>query len=93
MNDDEEDEDENNNNSLELTAELKENIISVILPIKNKIYKFIEDISHDILFTLTKFSYIIDYYSLSISNLNLQLFKIIISYVEKNSEHIIKLYF
>ena len=86
MNDDDEDDDDSN--SLKLTSEIKENIISVILPIKNKILKFIEEISHDILFSLTKFSYIIDYYSLSVSNLNLQLFKNIISYVEKNSEHI-----
>ena len=79
--------DENdNNNNFQLTSELKENIISVILPIKNQILKFIEDITHDILFSLTKFSYIIDYYSLSISNLNLQLFKSIISYVEINNE-------
>ena len=82
----EDDENDKNNNSLKLTSELKENIISAILPIKNKILVFIEDITHDILFSLTKFSYIIDYYSLSVSNLNLQLFKTIISYLEKNTE-------
>ena len=75
-----------NNDNFQLTSELKENIISVLLPIKNNILKFIEEITHDILFSLTKFSYIIDYYSLSISNLNLLLFKSIISYIEINNE-------
>ena len=77
-----------NNNYLHLTSGIKNNIISVIIPRKNKILEFIEDISHDILFSLTKFSYIIDYYSLTISNLNLNLFKNIISYVEKNINNI-----
>ena len=85
---DDDNEDDENDNSLKLTSELKENIISAILPRKNKILEFIEDITHDILFSLTKFSYIIDYYSLSVSNLNLHLFKTIISYVEKKSEYI-----
>ena len=83
---DEDDSDDDNN--IELTSEIKENIISVILPRKNKILQFIEDITHDILFTLTKFSYIIDYYSLTVSNLNMQLFKNVISYTEKNCSNI-----
>ena len=87
---DEMDDEEHNDNILGLTSEIKENIISVILPLKNKILNFIEDITHDVLFSLTKFSYIIDYYSLSISNLNLQLFKSVISYVEKNGIYISK---
>ena len=74
----------NNNNDLYLTSEIKENIISVIIPKKNEILKFIENLTNDILFSLTKFSYIIDFYSLSVSSLNTQLFKIIISYIEKN---------
>ena len=69
-------------------TEIKENIISVIKPKKQQILQFIEDISHEILFSLTKFSYIIDYYSLSISYLNTQLFKIIISYIEKNKNNL-----
>ena len=74
----------NNNNFLHITSEIKENIISVIIPKKNQILKFIENLTHDILFSLTKFSYIIDFYSLSVSSLNTQLFKIIVSYIEKN---------
>jgi len=74
----------NNNNYLHLTSEIKENIISVIIQKKSQILKFIENLTHDILFSLTKFSYIIDFYSLSVSTLNTQLFKIIISYIEKN---------
>ena len=73
---------DNKNNNFNLTSEIK-NIISVILPRKNEILQFIEGITHEILFSLTNFSYIIDYYSLSISFLNLQLFKSIISYIEK----------
>jgi hypothetical protein len=69
------------------TSEIKENIISVIKPKKQQILQFIEDISHEILFSLTKFSYIIDYYSLSISYLNTQLFKIIITYIEKSNNN------
>ena len=69
-------------------TEIKENIISVIKPKKQQILQFIEDISHEILISLTKFSYIIDYYSLSISYLNTQLFKIIISYIEKNKNNL-----
>jgi hypothetical protein len=69
-------------------TEIKENIISVIKPKKQQILQFIEDISHEILFSLTKFSYIIDYYSLSISYLNTQLFKIIITYIEKSKNNI-----
>ena len=76
------------NNYFRLTSEIKENIVSVIIPRKKQILKFIEDITHDILFSLTKFSYIIDYYSLSISNLNLQLFKTIIFYIEKKNNKI-----
>ena len=72
-----------NKNNFYLTSEIKENIISVILPKRKEILQLIEGITHDILFTLTKFSYIIDYYSLSISFLNFQLFKNIISYIEK----------
>ena len=68
-------------------TEIKENIISVIKPKKQQILQFIEDISHEILFSLTKFSYIIDYYSLTISYLNTQLFKIIITYIEKNENN------
>ena len=80
-------EDNSFDNSIELTSEIKENIISVILPLKDKILQFIEEITHDILFTLTKFSYIIDYYSLTVSNLNMKLFKNVITYVEKNSNN------
>ena len=80
---DNENEDSNKNNfHSHITSEIKDNIISVIIPKKNQILHFIEDITHVILFSLTKFSYIIDYYSLSISNLNSQLFKIIINYGE-----------
>jgi len=71
-------------------AEIKENIISVIKPKRQQILQFIEDISHEILFSLTKFSYIIDYYSLSISYLNTQLFKIIIAYIEKSQNNLLK---
>ena len=85
--DDNENSNENKNNCLNLTSEIKDNIVSVIIPRKKKILEFIEDITHDILFSLTKFSYIIDYYSLTISNLNLHLFKSIISYVEKNIQN------
>ena len=67
-----------------LTSELKDNVISVIIPRKNKILHFIEDVTHEILFSLTNFSYIIDYYSLTISNLNIQLIHSIISYLENN---------
>ena len=74
----------NNNNYPHITSEIKQNIISVIIQKKNQILKFIENLTHDILFSLTKFSYIIDFYSLSVSSLNTQLFKIIISYIEKN---------
>ena len=84
MSDNENDDESENNINFHLTSEVKENIISVILPRKNQILQFIEDITHDILFSLTKFSYLIDYYSLSISILNMQLFKTIILYVEKN---------
>jgi len=84
MSDNENDDEIENNINIHLTSEIKQNIISVILPRKNQILQFIEDITHDILFSLTKFSYIIDYYSLSISNLNMQLFKTIILYIEKN---------
>ena len=85
---DDDDIDNDNINNFHLTSEIKENIVSVIIPRKNQILQFIEDITHDILFSLTKFSYIIDYYSLSISNLNLQLFKNIIFYIEKKKNKI-----
>ena len=87
IDDDNENNNNNENNEINLTSEIKDNIISVIIPRKKKILEFIEDITHDILFSLTKFSYIIDYYSLTISNLNLHLFKSIISYVEKNIQN------
>ena len=87
-NEGENDDEIDNNLNFHLTSEVKENIISVILPRKNQILQFIEDITHDILFSLTKFSYLIDYYSLSISNLNMQLFKTIVLYVEKNRNDI-----
>ena len=41
--------DNDENDNINITWKLKENIISVILPIKNKILKFIEDITHFIL--------------------------------------------
>ena len=86
-NNNENDDEVENNNNFKLTSELKENIISVIIPRKNQILQFIEDITHDILFSLTKFSYIIDYYSLSISNLNVQLFKAVTLYIEKKKDN------
>ena len=68
-----------NENDLDvhLTSEVKENIISVILPRKKLILQFIEDITHELLFSMTKFSYVMDYYTLSISELNLRLLETI----------------
>ena len=45
-----------NDFEVHLTSEIKENIISVILPRKKKILQIIEDISHELLFSMTKFS-------------------------------------
>ena len=67
-----------------LTSEIKENIISVILPRQKLILQFIEDISHELLFSMTKFSYIMDYYTLSISDLNMRLIKNIQMYLKQN---------
>ena len=62
-----------NDIEIHLTSEVKENIISVILPRKKLILQFIEDITHELLFSMTKFSYVMDYYSLIISDLNMRL--------------------
>ena len=64
-----------NDLEVHLTTELKENIISVILPKKKLILQFIEDITHELLFSMTKFSYAMDYYTLIISDLNMRLIK------------------
>ena len=62
-----------NDIEIHLTSEVKENIISVILPRKKLILQFIEDITHELLFSMTKFSYVMDYYTLIISDLNINL--------------------
>ena len=66
-----------NDLDVHLTSEVRENIISVILPRKKLILQFIEDITHELLFSMTKFSYVMDYYTLSISELNQRLLEII----------------
>ena len=62
-----------NDIEVHLTSEVRENIISVILPRKKLILKFIEDITHELLFSMTKFSYVMDYYTLIISDINMRL--------------------
>ena len=75
-----------NNLEMHLTTEITENIISVILPRKKLILQFIEDITHELLFSMTKFSYVMDYYTLIISNLNMRLLENIESYLKQNKD-------
>ena len=67
-----------------LTSELQENIKSIVLSHKKFILQFIEDITHELLFSMTRFSYIMDYYALCISELNIGLFKNISFYFDRN---------
>jgi len=71
-----------NDIEIHLTTEVKENIISVILPWKKLILQFIEDITHELLFSMTKFSYVMDYYTLIISDLNMRLLENIELYLK-----------
>ena len=71
-----------NDIEIHLTSEVKENIISVILPRKKLILQFIEDITHELLFSMTKFSYVMDYYTLIISDLNIRLIENIELYLK-----------
>ena len=73
-----------NDKEVHLTSEIKNNIISVIIPRKKLILKFIEDITHELLFSMTRFSYVMDYYTLCISELNHGLFKNISFHMERN---------
>ena len=74
-----------NDFELHLTSEVKENIISVILPRKKLILKIIEDISHELLFSMTKFSYVMDYYTISISDLIIRILKHIDIYLKQKN--------
>ena len=74
-----------NDLEIHLTTEVKENIISVILPRKKLILQFIEDITHELLFSMTKFSYVMDYYTLIISNLNIRLLENIENYLKQTN--------
>ena len=74
-----------NDFEVHLTSEIKENIISVILPRKKKILQIIEDISHELLFSMTKFSYAMEYYSVSISDLVLRIMKHIDTYLKQKN--------
>ena len=74
-----------NNLEMHLTTEITENIISVILPRKKLILQFIEDITHELLFSMTKFSYVMDYYTLIISNLNIRLLENIENYLKQTN--------
>ena len=71
-----------NDLEIHLTSEIKENIISVILPRRKLILQFIEDISHELLFSMTKFSYVMDYYTLIISDLNMRLVENIYNFLK-----------
>ena len=72
-----------NDVEIHLTSEVKENIISVILPRKKTILQIIEDISHELLFSMTKFSYAMEYYTISISDLVLRILKHIETFLKQ----------